>query len=185
MRAAAAWATAAILVAGAWTLTLLAPADDAGDEAFVTTMTIGQPAAGRNIAATVSTVRATDTITAADGWTADGTWVVVDLSAEAMSSQSAGYLRGATLTIGDRTFSATERGPDEMTLLGSQLVPGVPLSGSLMFEVPDDALDGTARLRLATSTSPWGDTILEMTIDLEALERVDEILVADVEWTNP
>lgn len=185
MKTVAAWAIAAVLVIGAWMLTVLAPSDDAGRDAFVTPMTLGQPAEGRNIAATVIDVRTTDTITAADGWTADGTWVVVGLSAEAVSSQSTGYLRGANLLIDGRTFSATQRGPDEMTLLATQLVPGVATSGSLMFELPDDALHGEGRLRLSTSESPWGDTILELTIDLDALEHVDEIAVPDVEWTTP
>lgn len=179
------WALAAVLVAAAWAVTLVAPSDDAGRDAFVTPMTQGERATGRNIAATVTDVRTADAVASADGWTAEGNWLVVDLDAEAVVDQPSGYLRGAVLLIGDRTFSASTRGPDEMTLLDAQLVPGVPTSGSLMFELPDDALQSTGVLRLSASRTSWGDTILELPVDLAAAPHLDVIDVADREWTNP
>lgn len=180
-----AWALAVVLVGAAWAVTLIAPSDDAGRDTFVTTMTDGERGAGRNIAATVTQVRTTDAVASEDDWSAEGNWLVVDLAAEAVVDQPSGYLRGAILIIGDRTFSASTRGPDAMTLLDAQLVPGVPTSGSLMFELPDDAFESAGVLRLSTSTTAWGDSILELPIDLAAAPHVDEIVVTDREWTNP
>lgn len=182
MRALLGWALALVLVAAAWGVAVVTPSDDAGAEAFVTDAGVGERGSGRNIAATVGAVTIAKSVTAQSGWHATGTWVVIEITAEASSDQVHGLLSLATLKIGDRTYSASERGPDEMTLYRTQLVPGVPRSGSILFEVPDDALHGTGILRLATSSTPWGDTILQVHVDLDSADRVEEIDIADVEW---
>ncbi|MBO9627588.1 MAG: hypothetical protein J7484_14605 [Microbacterium sp.] len=184
MRRAAAWGLAVALVAGAWAVTVLAPSDNAGADAFTMRTTVGERVEGRNIAATVLDVRAARSIVSESGWRADGTWLLVDLSADAGVSQSQGLLTTATLRIGERTFSASERGPDEMSIYREQLVPGVPMTGSLLFELPDDALVGHGTLRFATSTKPWGDSIVELDIDLDALHVTPEITVADTGWAR-
>lgn len=177
------WALALVLVAAAWGVAVITPSDEAGAEAFVTDVGVGERGSGRNIAATVGAVTIAKSISAESGWSADGTWVVIEITAEASSDQVHGLLSLATLKIGDRTYSASERGPDEMTLYRTQLVPGVPQTGSVLFEVPEDALRGSGILRLATSPTPWGDSILQVSIDLDSAERVDESDIADVEWT--
>jgi len=180
------WLLAIALLGGAWAVTLLAPSDDAGRDAFVTEVAPGERGVGRNIAATVTDVRAASSITAESGWHAEGHWLVVDLTAEATASQSSGILGAATLRIGDRTFSATERGPDEMTLYRTQLVPGVPQHGSLLFELPDTALHGIGVLRLSTGYGdPWGDSVLEIPIDLDAVEHAGAVTVDDKGWAKP
>jgi hypothetical protein len=179
------WVIAIALVAGAWGITLLAPDENAGGDAFIIDMSLGEHAVGRNIAATVLDVRAASTVTGDAGWEATGTWLVVDVSIEAVASQQGGFFADATLQIGDRTFSASERGPDDMTIYRTPLVPGVPQTGSLLFELPEDALTGTATLLMATGYSTWGDSMLRLQFDLDAVERVDSVDVEDVTWTNP
>lgn len=180
-----AWIVAAALVAGAWAVTAFTPDDDAGADAFTLTASIGEHVGGRNIAVTVLSVRAAHGIESESGWSADGTWVVVDMSAEAVVSQADGLLSTATLRLGERTFSATERGPDEMSLYRTPLVPGVPKSGSVAFEVPDDALAESGVLRLSTSSRPWGDTVIEVPVDLSRVDVAPVIEVADTGWTRP
>lgn len=179
------WSIAAALVAAAWGVTLLAPTEDAAGDAFVTDATIGERTEGRNIAATVWSAQVASTVSDESGWQAQGTWLVVEVSAEAVASQPTGLLAGATLQIGERTFSASERGPEPMTIYRTQLVPGVSRTGSLLFELPEDALHGTGILLLSTGYLSWGDTILRLELDLDSLERVSSLTVADVEWTTP
>lgn len=182
MKSTLAWALALVMIAAAWSVTVLTPADDAGSDAFVTDVAAGERGSGRNIAATVGAVTIAKSVTAESGWNATGNWVVIEVTAEASSDQVHGLLSLATLKIGDRTYSASERGPDEMTLYRTQLVPGVPQTGSLLFEVPENALRGSGILRLATSTTPWGDSILQVNIDLDAADRVGSTQIADVDW---
>lgn len=180
------WLIAVVLLAGAWAVTLLAPSEDPGRDAFVTGVPIGERGVGRNIAATVTGVRAASTISSESGWRADGDWLIIEVTAEARADQSTGILGTAVLRIGDRTFTASERGPDEMSIYRTQLVPGVPQTGSLLFELPRDALHGIATLRLSTGyAEPWGDSVLEIPIDLDAVESAGAVTVSDKGWAVP
>lgn len=177
------WALTAALLTGAWLIAVFTPPEDAAERIFVTPASVGSPAAGRNLAITVHDVRAAEAI-AVDGWRAAGTWIVVDLDAGAVVSQEDGQLSTALLHIGDRTFRATERGPSDWSLLRASLVPGVPQSGSLAFELPADALSGTATLELSTSADTRYDSVIVLPIDLDALEAHDELELAPADWTR-
>lgn len=179
-----AWVAGIALAAGAGIVTVFIPADDAGADLFLVRAEIGERAEGRNIAATVHDVRLAEEITA-DDWHAAGNWLVVDLSAEAVTSQTSGILSEATLLIGDRVFTAVERGPLGVNLLDTQLIPGVARSGNLIFELPDDALASAGLLRLATGGGTWGDTILQVQIDLAEAERAGTVALAEVGWAAP
>ncbi|MFJ4175419.1 hypothetical protein [Microbacterium sp. NPDC089696] len=179
-----AWALTIAMLAAAWGLTQVTLPDDAALAPFVTAATLGDPATARNLAVTVTDVRAARTVTDAGGWSAEGTWVVVDLEAAAVVAQQNARLTLVELVVGDRTYSATDRGT---TFRGQSLVPGVPRSGALAFELPADALTGTATLRLGAPGVASGaelDGVIEMTIDLDALPVESEATITENGWAR-
>jgi len=175
------WAMTAVLLAGAWVLNTVALPDGASEASFATRTAIGEPAATRNLELTVTGVRAARTLTDARGWSADGTWLVVDMDAAALQSQYAASLGFAELTIGDRIFGATERGE---TFFRQRLVTGVPRSGSLAFELPDEALKGTATLRLSIPSDVRYDGVIEIPIALEDVPVEESIVLSETGWTR-
>jgi hypothetical protein len=95
-------------------------------------------------------------------------------------TQEGASLRTATLVVGDRTFTATERGT---TFLNQALVTGVPRSGSLAFQLPDDAWTEHATLRLGLGT-PVLDGVIEMGIDLSDLPFEPEVSFEENGWAR-
>lgn len=178
------WALALSLLVGAWFVALITPDDTNNSRAFITQAAIDTRTEGRNIAVTIRDVRATKALSSPDGWRAEATWIVIDLDAEAVVSQYGASLSTATLTIGDRTYRATERPDTEVTMLSAPLVPGIPKTGSLAFQVPDDALTGTATLELAPTSFPVYDSIIAFTFDLDGLLVRREIEITPVEWSG-
>ncbi|UPL10062.1 DUF4352 domain-containing protein [Microbacterium sufflavum] len=157
------WLLTAALLAGAWVVSKVTLPDDAATAAFPRTTQIGEEAAVRNLVVTVTDVRLADRVEDADGWSADGTWLVVDLEAASAVTQDLSTLSLAQLTIGDRTFSATDRGT---TFAQQRLVTGVPRAGSLAFELPDDVTDDRATLRLGVAGAGIGEVLLDGVVDL-------------------
>lgn len=174
------WLLTAVLLAGAWVIVKATLPVDAAQEPFVTTATLGEAASARNLVTTVTDVHAARSVTDATGWSADGDWLVIDLEAAAQVTQEGASLRTATLVIGDRTFTATERGT---TFLNQALVTGVPRSGSLAFQLPDDAWTEHATLRLGLGT-PVLDGVIEMGIDLSDLPFEPEVSFEENGWAR-
>ncbi|MDF2509257.1 MAG: hypothetical protein K0Q52_3116 [Microbacterium sp.] len=179
------WLATTALLACAWGISKATLPDDAPNAAFPTVAQIGEEAATRNLVATVTDVHLADRVTDVKGWSADGTWLVVDLEAATGVTQDLGTLRLAELTIGDRTFSATDRGT---TFVEQRLVTGVPRSGSLAFELPDDVTGGRAMLRLGVPGAAVGevlrDAVIELSIDLAALPVEAEVLLDENGWAR-
>ncbi|MEV4776104.1 hypothetical protein [Microbacterium sp. LWH12-1.2] len=175
------WLLTLGLLAGAWAVVKITLPVGSAQEPFVTVATLDEEATARNFAVTVTDVHAARTVIGADDWSAEGTWLIVDLEASAEVKQEGTSLRVATLTIGERTFSATERGT---TFYRQGLVTGVPRSGSLAFELPDDALSGDATLRLGATGNPVLDGVIEMRIDLEALPVESEVTLQENGWAR-
>lgn len=177
-------ATVALLVC-AWGVSKATLPDDAPNAPFPTVAKIGEEASTRNLVATVTDVRLADRVTDAKGWSADGTWLVVDLEAASGVTQDLSSSRLAELTIGDRTFSATDRGT---SFVDQRLVTGVPRSGSLAFELPDDVTGDRATLRLGMPGSGLGevlrDTVIDLPIDLAALPVEAEVLLDENGWAR-
>ncbi|HWS49968.1 MAG TPA: hypothetical protein VN241_03065 [Microbacterium sp.] len=157
------WTLTAVLLAGAWGLSKATLSDDATIAPFRTEAEIGEPALARNLEVTITDVRLARSVRDAEGWTADGNWLVVDLQAASVVTQEGSTLRLAELVVSERTFSATDRGT---TFTGQRLITGVPRAGSLTFELPDDALDGPATLRLGLTTGFSGEVLLDGVIEL-------------------
>jgi hypothetical protein len=133
--------------------------------------TVGEPASGRNILATVHSVSVAETVTAGNGWAGStpGVWVVIDLSVENVVDDVGAGVGTAVLRVGDTRFSASTR-PDLATVAGVGLATGVPLSGPLFFELPDDvavsADAANAVLELAANSDPRVDSMLSISVDL-------------------
>ena len=173
------WVATFVLLIGAWFVQLLTPSDDAASEPFIVATVVGSEAVGREIVVTVLDVRAASAVTSSNGWSAEGTWLLVDLKAEAVRNDS--LLKGATLTIGDREFRASERMD---SIFSTKLVPGIPRTGTIAFELPDDALTGTGILHLSPSGDTRLDSVIELTIPLDELTISAEESVHDTEWAT-
>lgn len=182
MKRATPWIITAALLVGAWLVALVAPDDSASAEPFVVPVTIGEAAVGRDFTVTVQDVTLADTVSAAGGWSAEGTWLVVDVDAEANLDQYGMSFKGATLLVGNQSFRASERMP---SFLSAPLVTGVSKSGALAFELPEDARDRTAVLQLSAKDDTRVDSIAELEIDLGALTPVAEAEVRETDWTHP
>jgi len=172
------WSLTVVLLAAAWGVSKATLPDEMSTAAFPTIAQLDERVTTRNLEVTVTDVHVASRVTDVDGWSAEGTWVVVDLEAAAVQTQESGTLGLAELVIGDRTFTATDRGT---TFAEHQLVTDVARAGSLAFELPADAVTGSATLRLgAPSGSPREvllDDVIELHLDLDGeLVEVDVTL---------
>lgn len=174
------WLLTAALLAGAWTLSKVTLPLDSAQAPFVTVATLGETASARNLEITVTDVHAARSVVDDKGWSTEGTWLVVDLEAAARATQKDAFLRTATLSIGDRLFSATDRA---VTFLNQGLVPGVPRAGSLAFELPPEALTGSGVLRLGAA-NPVLDGVVELTIELDELPVESEVALEENGWAR-
>lgn len=179
------WTLTLALLAGAWGLAKVTLPDDAAITPFPTVAELGEPTITRNLEVTITDVRVARQVTDAFGWTAEGTWLVVDVEAATVITQDGGSLGLAELTIADRTFSATERGT---TFSRQRLVTGVARAGSLAFELPEDALTGQATLRLGLpSGAPLEvllDDVVELSVELDELPVEAEVLLIENGWAG-
>ena len=174
-------AVASALLVVAWLVAFVTPTELDRSAPFVTTMSIGEPATGRNISATIDSVRLARAVHT-DRWSADaGTlWVVVDLAAEAVRDDVQAVFGGTTLRIGDRTYEASER---PASLARGGLSAGIPANGVLAFEIPASAADaGIAQLDLSIEEDVRLDSVLRLDIDLTALDVEDDVELAPTEW---
>jgi len=175
------WALSVALVVAAWGLTQVQKPDDAPYDSFVSTTTVGERATTRNLAVTVTRVRAARSVSDGDRWHADGTWLVVDLDAATVVDQFGAALYVADLHLGDRTYSATERGESAKGMI---LVTGVPRHGSLAFELPEGALKGTATLEFAADYSTVADGVIQVAVDLDQVPLQNEVELDPTGWAR-
>lgn len=188
MRRWAAWSIGLAFVVLAWFVAGATPdGEDRLTDPFPVPAEIGETAEGRNLGVIVHGVTVADRVTSG-GWHAEGTWLVVDLDAWTIRTESPGALGAALLTVGDRTFRASER-PGNYSASASLLRTGLhldlPQSGSLAFELPADAVDDRGTLQLAIAETMSGDSVIEVEIDLAALTPVAELELPATEWTTP
>ncbi|MBD3940661.1 hypothetical protein IF188_02980 [Microbacterium sp. NEAU-LLC] len=178
----AAWTIGLIFIVAAWFVSLATPGDVQKKAPFEVPATIGQAATGRNIAVTFTDLRRADTVNAT-AWSAEGNWLVVDLDAEAVLTETGASLRSAQLRIDGKQFDASER---PKSFYRGALHVGVPQSGSLAFELPADLRAGEGRIELALNgVNPELDSMIVLTIDLADVPAVDETDLLTTGWTNP
>jgi len=176
----AAWTIGIGCVVIAWFVALVTPDADTAQAPFVVSAAVGESATGRNIEVTVTDVRRAEHV-AAGGWSAEGNWVVVDVEAASVLSEV--QLNRAVLVVDGTQFSASER-PD--SIRQASLTAGIPLSGSLAFELPEGLDAGDASLEIALA--PRGDTRLDSMIvlpfELAEVAEVGDTELLATEWTN-
>ena len=181
LRRAMPWALAVVFVFAAWGLTQVQQPEDAPYDSFITTAKVGERGVARNLAVTVTEVRAARSVSDGARWHADGTWLVVDLDAAAVQDQFAALLSTSNLRLGGRTYSATERGESAR---GMPLVTGVPRHGSIAFELPEGALKGTATLVFAGEYDTSADGVIEVAIDLDDVAVQNEVVLDPIGWAR-
>ena len=177
----AAWAIGGGLIVLAWFAAAVTPGEEESQAPFPVAAAIGEPATGRNLTATVTDVRRTAQVVAADGWKAEGNWLVVDLQAGSVISEG-GVIKHAILEIGGVRFSASDR-PE--SLLDTAMTAGLPQTGSLAFELPQDLTTGAGTLELALALDVRLDSVIVLSFDLADVPVVDEAEVIETGWANP
>lgn len=181
-RTVAAWVVGLALLALASLLLRVVPSAADSEQPFVVSAEPGETAVGRTIEVTVSDVMFADTLRSG-GWEQQANWLVVDISAEAAGADASTYLGRVALVLhggpdGDREYRASERFP---SLTTDPLIVGVPLAGSLAFELPAGAA-GHASLEFAEHADTRLDSLLRFDVDLDEVERLQEYDIADRDW---
>lgn len=177
----AAWAIGAGLVVAAWFVALVTPGEDQTQSAFPVTVAVGEEGVGRNIAATVTDIRRVGELTAGD-WSDEGNWLVVDLDVASVVSEFGVLVSFAEISIDGVRYSASER-PDSLRQQG--LSAGVPRSGSLAFELPDDLETGEATFQLAVDGDTRLDSVIVVPFDLAEVPLSSDGEIRETGWTHP
>lgn len=177
---------AAALLVGAWFVARVTPdGEELLADPFVVTATVGTPTEGRNLGVTVTGLTLADTVTIGK-WQGDGMWLVVELDAWAVRTESPAALQSVEFVIGDRTYRASER-PDatvtNATLSGAGLYLDHPRSGSVVFELPADVEDDRGTLRLSMF-GDLPDSVIELPVDFGALDHVAALELPSVGWAR-
>lgn len=131
---------------------------------------VGEWGEARTFAARVESVALAEEVTDGD-WTGTtgGVWLVVTLSAEVSGEPTQ---VSAALLLGDERYDASSR-PGYTALDATRLAPGLAQRGSVLVEVPPEALRAhadDARLRFSTSENALRDAVLDVPLDLDGLE---------------
>ncbi|WJL95638.1 hypothetical protein QSU92_17280 [Microbacterium sp. ET2] len=175
-----AWTIGVALVVAAWGIIQVTPSQDDAEAPFPLAAEIDETTSARGFVVTVTDVRLASRAVAG-GWSAEGTWLVVDLRAEATQEETGTILAHAELVIEGAAYRASER---PASLLRSGLTPGIPREGSLAFELPSDVVRDTATLELGISDDPRLDSLVTLPIDLGALEAEDEVELVETGWAE-
>ncbi|WP_402839964.1 hypothetical protein [Microbacterium sp. GXS0129] len=184
MRTALVWITGAALVIAAGVVTVVTPDPDAQVDAFLVHGAVHETIGSRNLTVRVEDVRFADRITVSedDDWTAEGNWLVVDLSAAATRTEVDATIRLIKLIVDGRDFIASER--PSTSLVGADLRVGLETRGMVAFELPADLAAETAELRLSLPYStPHLDDVIVVPLDLGRAPR--EGVIDIVEPTTP
>lgn len=181
MKRALGWLAGLAMVAAAAAIGQATLNDGQEQGPFPVAATIGESAVGRTFAVTVDAVRMADAVTGPRGWHASGNWLVVDLEAEARETETASILELMDLRAGGVTYSASER-PD--SLVDTPLSVGMARAGSIAFELPETVTAGEAVLRFGRTAEDRLDSIVELRLDLAALERVPTAELRETGWAQ-
>lgn len=181
------WVGAIAMLAGAWVLGVNLPSPTARTDAHIVPGSAGERIEARTFAITVDDVVVTDGVRQDDylPWDADGTWLVADVSVEALGHENDAQVDYVRMLAGDRVFLATRRAP--ATLRDVMPTNDMPTHASVAFQIPDD-LTGTVRLQFgAALTYPLLDSLVEVPIDLGTIvrERDRALLVPEITVEGP
>lgn len=179
MRAARGWLVGAALVAAAGVIVAITPDEDAQDGPFLVHGVVEQSITSRELVVSVLDASFADRITVEDDdWSADGNWLVVDLSAAARGTEVDATVRLVKLVVDGRVFVASER--PSTSLLGAELRVGIETDGMVAFELPEDLTPGEAEIRLSPPyRTPNLDDVIVVHLDLGETPRVGSIDIVE------
>jgi hypothetical protein len=169
-----AWLAGIGLLLLAFGVTYSSPSQDERQQPFGVTAEIGREAASEHHILTIHDVRLAREVEL-DGWrgTTSGIWLVVDATVEARVERIG--LDAELLFGGSRYASSARPGTD--TLDGKVGDPGFPETGSMLIELPADAVDRAGSRSTVLRVGPGGDSrldsLVELRIDLTALDVVE------------
>jgi len=201
MKPAVAWICGvAMIVAAGFVAAATPDGEQRITDAFRTPTTVGRLTESDGLAVRVNDLQLADGLSYG-GWRAEGTWLVVALDAWVTRTETGGVLGRAYLTVGERTYLASERPrsyAQAATIDGFGLHVGTPRSGELVFELPaevtaapgaDHAVlqlsSGTALPGLSPTENQQGAAVIELTVDLTTLPRVDDHALTGATWGTP
>ncbi len=174
------WGIAVVLVAASWFVALATPGDDTAQEPFLVPASMNEPAEGRTLTVTVTQARRADKLVAG-AWRAEGSWLVVDLTASARGDNPREFLEYAILETPAASYRASER---PTSFFEQRLMVDVPQRGGLAFELPEDAWTGTATLRVGADRDPRVDSVIALPLDLSSLPRDETVELVPVGWSE-
>ena len=174
------WTIGAGLVVAAWGVVQLTPDDEPMQAPFVTAVDEREVGVGRAFEATVTGARLGDRAVAG-GWSAEGTWLVVDLEAQARFEKEGAVLGWVGLTIDGVTYRASER---PTSMLGAGLAAGLPKEGSVAFELPADLADAVGTVQIALNGETRLDSVVEWTVDLSTLPHTGDVELLRTGWAS-
>ena len=175
------WPIGVGLVVVAWFVALVTPGEDQAQAPFRIAAAVGETATGRNLDVTVTDIRRASDVSAG-GWTAEGNWLVVDLDVASVVSESGVLFGHIDLLVDGVRYGASER-PD--SLLREGLSAGIPLSGSVAFELPAKVIDGDAVLELALDGEDTRlDSMIVVPFDLAEVPDAGTTEMVETKWAT-
>lgn len=180
MRRWLAWVIGLALMVGAWGVIQITPTQDDAEAPFPLAAEIDRTVTARGFAVTITDARLASRVVAG-GWSAEGTWLVVDLEAEATEEETGTMLARAELVIDGDVYRASER-PESLFRTG--LTPGIAREGSLAFELPSDVVGEDAALELGLSDDDRLDNAVTLVLDLGSLEPQDAVELLETGWVE-
>lgn len=180
------WTAGAAMIATSAALVAVIPAPNTDPAPFVVTVAQGERGVGRNIDITVVDVRRTDEISvdSYSNWRATGNWLVVDVDAAAVVTQTGATFSGAQFLIDGKTYTASNRPDSLSTLLQKSLLPGVPRRGSIVFELPESMTSGPGELAFSVNSDVRADSQIRVPIDLGTVPLADSVELTRVGWAR-
>lgn len=149
----------------------LAPDEQQRQAPIEITVAIGETGTGRNIEATVHSVRLANVAQTEsfDPWVGEttGVWVIVDATITSVVSP---VLARSWLTVDDVIYQASTR-PESESIDSRYISPGIPLTGSVAFEVPLEVAQSSTPVRI--TFAPRSDVRLDNSVVLPF--RLDEL----------
>lgn len=177
------WAGGLACVAAAWGVIAVTPGDEFADQPFVVQARLGEPAEGREMRITVLEAQKASHVEDEHGWSADGTWVLVEFEGEALTVEEDASLNRLQLRIGQRVYVPSDRparaDPD------GQLHVGVPETMTAAFEIAEEDAEKRAVLDLGfVRADERLDSAIRLDLDLSALDTVDGAEIPDRRWSE-
>lgn len=166
------------LVLLAFGATLAEPSDEVTGAPFAVTGGLGDQLVSQHHVVTFRDAQFADEV-ALDRWegTTSGVWLVVDATVEARVER---MTVGVDVFVDGVRYAASDRSGGD-TVDGSVADPGLPQTGPLLIELPSDIRERpgarSAVLRLGASGDTRLDSVIELRLDLTALDRVDRLEV--------